>query len=49
MVRFAVVILCFTKPNLTLFVLLFFCNDAGDRETPAAARNTDGLGHETWL
>jgi hypothetical protein len=30
----------FAKPNLTLFVLLFLCNDAGEGETSAAAWNT---------
>ena len=40
MVRFTVVILCFAKPNLTLFVLLFLFNDAGEGEAPAAVWNT---------
>ena len=40
MVRFAVVILWFAKPNLTLFVLLFLSSDAGESETSAAAWNT---------
>ena len=40
MMRFAVVILRFAKPNLTLFVLLFLCNDTGEGEAPAAAWNT---------
>ena len=39
-VRVGVAILCFAKPNLTLFVLLFLCNDAGEGEAPAAAWNT---------
>ena len=38
--RVGVAILCFAKPNLTLFVLLFLCNDAGEDEAPAAVWNT---------
>ena len=38
-VRVVVAILCFAKPNLTLFVLLFLCNDAGEAEASATACN----------
>ena len=39
----------FSKPNLTLFALLFLGNNVGEGEASAAAWNTAGLGHETWL
>ena len=46
MVGLAVAVVFFSKPNLTLFALLFLGNNVGEEEAPAAAWNAGGLGHD---